>query len=182
MSKKLENIIIDGDVRNVFTAYYSKENAKNHDDCKLYRFTSEKLPCKSSEIYAKDTNALYILNRYLSKIIDDKANYKQIRIYVNNSLYDKISSGKYKFWVENGKTQSGTVISQKELEQWRIFVSLYKEVFTKINWYKTNLFGVKDFKYNKEEMNYGRMIYNKLHANLIKKAEEDLSRKIFNNM
>ena len=59
---------------------------------------------------------------------------------------------------------------------------MYKEVFTKINWYKTNLFGVKDFKYNKEEMDYGRMIYNKLHANLIKKAEEDLSRKIFNNM
>ena len=182
MSKKLENIIIDGDVRNVFTAYYSKEEAKNYDNCKLYRFTSEKLPCTSAEVYAKDTNALYILNRYLSKIIDDKANYKQIRIYLNNSLCDKIISGKYKYWVENGKTQTGTIISQKELDQWKIFVSLYKEVFTKINFYKTNLFGVKDFKYNKEEMEYGRQVYNKLHANLIKKAEEDLNRKIFNNM
>ena len=40
MSKKLENIIIDGDVRNVFTAYYSKEDAKqtiivNYTDLRL---------------------------------------------------------------------------------------------------------------------------------------------------
>ena len=182
MSKKLENIIIDGDVRNVFTAYYSKEDAKQNNNCKLYRFTTEKLPCDSSELYAKDTNALYILNRYLAKIIDNKQEYKQIKIYLNNSLYDKISSGKYKYWIENGRTQTGTIIAQKELEQWKIFVSLYKEVFTKINWYRTNLFNVKDFKYNKEEMNYGRIVYNDLHNRLIKKAEEDLNKKIFKSM
>ena len=65
MNKKFENTIIDGDVRNVFTACYSKQDDKEDKDCKLYRFTSKKLPCESSELYAKDTNALYILNRYL---------------------------------------------------------------------------------------------------------------------
>ena len=182
MNKKFENIIIDGDVRNVFTACYSKQDAKEYKDCKLYRFTSKKLPCESSELYAKDTNALYILNRYLAKIIDNKEDYKQIIIYLNPSLYDKISSEKYKYWVENGMTQSGTVLAKKEIEQWKIFVNLYKEVFTKINWRRTKLFEVKEFKYNKEEMNYGRIVYNKLHASLIKKAEEDLSKKIFNKM
>lgn len=182
MNKKFENIIIDGDVRNVFTACYSKEAAKNHNDCTLYRFTSKKLPCTSSELYAKDTNALYILNRYLSKIIENKKDYKQIKIYLNPSLYNKISSGKYKFWVENGKTQSGSILAVKEIEQWKIFVQLYKEVFTKISWYQTKLFEVKSFKYNKEEMNYGRIIFNRLHSKLIKKAEEDLNKKIFNNM
>ena len=72
MNKKFENIIIDGDVRNIFTACYSKEDAKNYANCTLERFTSKKLPCASSELYAKDTNALYILNRYLSKIIENK--------------------------------------------------------------------------------------------------------------
>ena len=182
MNKKFENIIIDGDVRNIFTACYSKEDAKNYANCTLERFTSKKLPCTNSELYAKDTNALYILYRYLSKIIENKKDYNQIKIYINPSLYSKINTGKYKFWVENGKTQSGNMLATKEIEQWKIFVQLYKEVFTKINWYQTRLFEVKIFKYNKEEMNYGRAIYNKLHNRLIKKAEEDLNKKIFNNM
>ena len=75
MNKKFENIIIDGDVRNIFTACYSKEDAQKQNDCTLYRFTSNKLPCTSSEVYAKDTNALYILNRYLAKIIENKEDY-----------------------------------------------------------------------------------------------------------
>ena len=83
MNKKFENIIIDGDVRNIFTACYSKEDAQKQNDCTLYRFTSNKLPCASSEVYAKDTNALYILNRYLAKIIENKENYKQIKVYLN---------------------------------------------------------------------------------------------------
>ena len=94
MNKKFENIIIDSDVRNVFTACYSKEDAQKRNDCTLYRFTSAKLPCTSSEVYAKDTNALYILNRYLAKIIENKEEYKQIKIYLNPSLYNKISGGK----------------------------------------------------------------------------------------
>ena len=182
MNKKFENIIIDGDVRNIFTACYSKEDAQKQNDCTLYRFTSNKLPCTSSEVYAKDTNALYILNRYLAKIIENKEDYKQIKVYLNPSLYNKISGGKYKHWVETGKTQTGTVLAQKEIEQWKIFVQLYKEVFTKISWYQTKLSEVKVFKYNKEEMNYGRAIFNRLHSKLIKKAEEDLNKKIFNKM
>ena len=83
MNKKFENIIIDGDVRNIFTACYSKEDAQKQNDCTLYRFTSNKLPCTSSEVYAKDTNALYILNRYLAKIIENKEDYKQIKVYLN---------------------------------------------------------------------------------------------------
>ena len=71
---------------------------------------------------------------------------------------------------------------KEEIEQWKIFVQLYKEVFTKISWYQTKLFEVKVFKYNKEEMNYGRAIFNRLHSKLIKKAEEDLNKKIFNKM
>ena len=47
MNKKFENIIIDGDVRNIFTACYSKEDAQKQNDCTLYRFTSNKLPCTS---------------------------------------------------------------------------------------------------------------------------------------
>ena len=183
MNKKFENIIIDGDVRNIFTAHYSKESAMNNKDCKLFRFTSEKLPCTSSEIYAKDTNALYILNKYLAKIIDSKDEYQQVRVYVNSSLYNKISSGKYKYWVETGKTQSDTVWEKKELDEWKIFVQLYRKVFTKINWYKTTLFEAKGtYKFNKEEMDYGREIYYALHKKLIKKAEQDLNKKIFNNM
>lgn len=180
MNKKLENIIIDGDVRNVFTAYYSKQAAIDTEKCKIFRFTSEKLPCKSAELFAKDTNALYILNRYLSKIIDDKDNYKQIKIYISPSLYGKISTGKYKYWVETGKTQSGTPIAQKELNEWKIFATLYGQVFTKITFYRNNLFEMKDFKYNKEEMKYGRTIFLKLHGMLIKKAEEDLNKKLMN--
>lgn len=183
MNKKYENIIIDGDVRNIFTAYYSKNSAMNNKDCKLYRFTSEKLPCASGELYAKDTNALYILNKYLAKIIDSKDEYKQIKIYLNSSLFNKISSGKYKYWVETGKTQSGAVLEKKELDEWKIFVQLYRKVFTKINWYQTSLFEVKgNYKFNKEEMNYGREIYCALHKKLIKKAEQDLNKKIFNKM
>ena len=183
MNKKFENIIIDGDVRNIFTACYSKEDAQKQNDCTLYRFTSNKLPCTSSEVYAKDTNALYILNKYLAKIIDSKDEYKQIKIYLNSSLFNKISSGKYKYWVETGKTQSGAVLEKKELDEWKIFVQLYRKVFTKINWYQTSLFEFKsNYKFNKEEMNYGRAIFNRLHSKLIKKAEEDLNKKIFNKM
>ena len=183
MNKKFENIIIDGDVRNIFTACYSKEDAQKQNDCTLYRFTSNKLPCSSSEVYAKDTNALYILNKYLAKIIDSKDEYKQIKIYLNSSLFNKISSGKYKYWIETGKTQSGAVLEKKELDEWKIFVQLYRKVFTKINWYQTSLFEFKsNYKFNKEEMNYGRAIFNRLHSKLIKKAEEDLNKKIFNKM
>lgn len=183
MNKKFENIIIDGDVRNIFTACYSKEDAQKQNDCTLYRFTSNKLPCASSEVYAKDTNALYILNKYLAKIIDSKDEYKQIKIYLNSSLFNKISSGKYKYWIETGKTQSGAVLEKKELDEWKIFVQLYRKVFTKINWYQTTLFEVKGtYKFNKEEMNYGREIYCTLHKKLIKKAEQDLNKKIFNKM
>ena len=183
MNKKFENIIIDGDVRNIFTACYSKEDAQKQNDCTLYRFTSNKLPCTSSEVYAKDTNALYILNKYLAKIIDSKDEYKQIKIYLNSSLFNKISSGKYKYWIETGKTQSGAVLEKKELDEWKIFVQLYRKVFTKINWYQTSLFEFKsNYKFNKEEMNYGRAIFNRLHSKLIKKAEEDLNKKIFNKM
>lgn len=183
MNKKFENIIIDGDVRNIFTACYSKEDAQKQNDCTLYRFTSNKLPCTSSEVYAKDTNALYILNKYLAKIIDSKDEYKQIKIYLNSSLFNKINSGKYKYWIETGKTQSGAVLEKKELDEWKIFVQLYRKVFTKINWYQTSLFEFKsNYKFNKEEMNYGRAIFNRLHSKLIKKAEEDLNKKIFNKM
>lgn len=178
MSKKFENIIIDGDVRNIFTSYYSKQDIIELVPYKMYRFTSAKLPCSSSEMYAKDTNALYILNKYLAKIIENKGEYKQIKIYVNSSLYNKITTGKYKYWVENKATQSGTPLADKEYEQWARFAELYKEVFTKINWYQTRLFDMKDFKYNKDEMNYGREVYRQLHFKLIQKAEEDLKRNL----
>lgn len=178
---KLNNIIIVGDVRNVFTSYYDKENIESKD-CKMFRFTNDKLPCASSELYAKDTNALYILNKYLAKIIENKKEYKQVKIYLNKSLYGKISTGKYKYWVENGMTQTGTVLDKKELEQWEIFVRLYRQVFTKINWYHTDLFNAKSFKYNKQEMDFGRDVYLQLHSKLIKKAEEDLNKKIFGNV
>lgn len=178
MSKKFENIIIEGDVRNVFTSYYSKQDTIELIPYKMYRFTSAKLPCSSSELYAKDTNALYILNKYLSKIIENKDEYKQIKIYLNSSLYNKITTGKYKYWVENKMTQSGTPLASKEVDQWINFAKLYKEVFTKINWYQTKLFEMKEFKYNKNEMNYGREVYRQLHFKLIQKAEEDLKRKL----
>ncbi len=180
MNKNLENIIIDGDVRNIFTAHYSKEDSKTLTPCKLYRFTNQKLPCTSAEIYAKDTNALYILNRYLAKIIENKDEYKQIKVYLNTSLYNKIVTGKYKHWVETGETLSGTTLDTKEVNEWRVFVNLYAQVFTKITFYRTDLFSMKNFKYNKEEMEYGRVVYNKLHGMLIKKAEEDLNKKLMN--
>lgn len=181
MKKSLENIIIDSDVRNVFMTYYSKDDIISNGASKLFRCTSEKLPCSSGEVFAKDTNALYMLNRCLAKIVDNKQEYKQIKIYLNKSLYNKIVTGKYKYWVENGMTQTGTPLASKELEQWKIFVRLYKEVFTKINWYNTDLFNAKTFQYCKEEMEYGRIRYNELHKLLLKKKEEDC-KKLFNKM
>lgn len=180
MNKMFENIIIDSDVRNVFTSCYSKDSAINKEQCKLYRYTSNRLPCSSAEMFARDTNALYILNKYLSKIIDNKDDYKQIKIYLNTSLHNKIESGRYKYWVETGYTQTGKTIANKELEQWKIFALLYGQVFTKITFKDSKLLTMKEYKYNKEEMEYGREVYNRIHERLIKKAEEDLHKKIFN--
>ena len=113
----------------------------------------------------------------------EKDEYTQIKIYIHPSLFDKITLGRYKYWVETGETQTGTKLADKELEQWVEFVNLYKEVFSKISWYKTKLLaGAKAYKYNKQEMMYGNGVYTQLHDRLLKKSEEDLNKKLLENM
>lgn len=180
---KLENIVLDCDVRNVFVAGYDKETIQANKPAMMYRYVNEKLPCKSRELYARDTNALYVLNKFLKKISMEKDEYTQIKIYIHPSLFDKITLGRYKYWVETGETQTGTKLADKELEQWVEFVNLYKEVFSKISWYKTKLLaGAKAYKYNKQEMMYGNGVYTQLHDRLLKKSEEDLNKKLLENM
>ena len=44
---KLENIVLDCDVRNVFVAGYDKETIQQGKPAMMYRYVNEKLPCKS---------------------------------------------------------------------------------------------------------------------------------------
>jgi hypothetical protein len=104
-------------------------------------------------------------------------------VYVHPSLFDKITQGRYKYWVETGMTQTGSKLADKELEQWVQFVELYKEVFSKISWYKTRLLaGAKAYKYNKQEMMYGNGVYAQLHNRLILQTEKDLNKKLLESM
>lgn len=184
--KNYENIILIGDNKNVYISYFSKEQIKSNSTVKIIRFLNDKLPCNGNELYAKDTNALYVVNKFLTKIsqmIDtDLDNCATIKLYVNDSLYKKIINGKYKYWINTGMTKSGSKLDAKEVQEWKNFTEIYSKVFSRVEFANTTVYSAKQFRYNQEEMKYGQAISKALHAHLAKIKQQELEKNIMENM
>lgn len=181
---KYENIIVTGDNKNVYACNFSKEDIKNNSKATIIRYINDKLPCQNNEWYSKDTNALYVINKYLKKIaiLSNKGeSIPQVKIYVNDSLYKKITSGIYKVWIETGYTKSGKQLDAKEVDEWVNFVNAYKEVFTKVKFFSNTVYSYKQFKFNQEEMKYGQAINNKLKKYLLLEQQKSFNNIIKNN-
>ena len=179
-----ENIMLISDSKNVYACNFSKENIRNKDNVKIIRFINNKLPCQHNELYSKDTNALYVLNKYLQKIDmlsnNEKDTSQVTKIYVSYSLYKKITSGIYKYWITTGYTKSGKELDAREINEWKNFVDAYKKVFTKVKFYSNTLFGAKQFKFNQQEMSYCQAINKKLNT-YIKLEQNKMLKNALNN-
>lgn len=185
MKINLQNTIITGENDMVYVASYNDKTMNKALNVSRSRYTEEKLPC-SSEVYAKDTNALYVVNKHLAKlakVIDMKLDNETIIFYINvdDSLYSKIIKGTYKYWMQTGKTMTGKDLDIKEIKQWEEFSVLYSKVFTRVKFNSNRVFKYKDVKYNRSGVKVGAKIYEELRS-LIKTAKKAKEENMLNSL
>lgn len=182
--KDYKNIVIIGNDKEILAANYSYQYIdKNNEPNSIKRF-SKKLPMFISDMTIEDIekkqnkitelNTLYILNKYLKKIktLSDK-NKNITNIAIEHTLYDKITKNTYKNWIMTGKTSNNISIPETEITLWTEFMNNYREVFDIVNFIDINLYkGNKRIKYNKNKIEYGRLVYAQLLTVL--KADEEI--------
>lgn len=119
----------------------------------------------SSEVSYKRYNKAYtsknhidvlkILNKHLAQIAKWKEEGQALSIYyllVPPRLCKIIKDKLYKQWIETDKDS----IKKEELEQWRLFSALYKQVFSEVAFKPNNIYSSK-----KQSNNYRHVIFTK---------------------
>ncbi len=131
-----------------------------------------KLPCKGTNM-ASNINALAIINKYLGEIYKNKESNMHYFIIPNN-ICKAIKAGTYKNWIKTGKTASGKQIDQIELYYWTIFASLYKELFTEVDFKPLSYYSMKNVKYNVQQMQFTKELINKAYEYLHDQKDKKL--------
>lgn len=164
--KKYRNVIIVGSKTDYVAISY-----ENMNSTVLYRRFN-----KFSSMGKNNTdtvNSLSVINKYLSEIYNSKETSPHY-FAVPNKICTAIKNGSYKNWLKTGKTASGKELDKEELYQWTIFSSLYKELFNEINFKPLSYYGMKNVKYNKEQMAYTKDLINKAYEYLNENKNNNL--------
>ena len=164
--KKYRNVIIVGSKTDYVAISY-----ENMSSTVLYRRFN-----KFSNMGKNNTdtvNSLSVINKYLSEIYNSKETSPHY-FAVPNKICTAIKNGSYKNWLKTGKTASGKELDKEELYQWTIFSSLYKELFNEINFKPLSYYGMKNAKYNKEQMAYTKKLINKAYEYLNENKNNNL--------
>jgi hypothetical protein len=132
-----------------------------------------KLPCKGNNM-ASNVNALAIINKYLGEIYKNKAENNMHYFVVPNNICKAIKAGTYKNWVKTGKTVSGKEIDLIELYQWTIFASLYRELFTEVDFKPLSYYSMKNIKYNVKQMQFTKDLINKAYEYIQNNKDKNL--------
>ena len=117
-------------------------------------------------------NSLIVINKYLAEIYQSNESGPHYFV-IPNKVCSAINNGTYKNWVSKGKTASGKELDKDELYQWTIFMSLYKELFNKINFKPISYYNMKTVKYNVQQMNFTKELINKAHTYLDKNKSDN---------
>lgn len=181
--KDYKNIVIIGNDKEVLAANYSYQYIDKNKEANSIKRFSKKLPMFLSDTSIEniekeqnkitELNTLFILNKYLKKIKTlANENRNVVNIAIEHTLYDKIIKNTYKNWIITGKTSNDIKIPEIEITLWLEFMNNYREVFDIVNFIDINLYkGNKRIKYNKNKVEYGRIVYLQLLAVL--KADEE---------
>ena len=132
------------------------------------------LPCKGNNM-ASNVNALAIINKYLGEIYKNKSKENNMHYFiVPNNICKAIKSGTYQNWVKTGKTAGGKDIDRTELYYWTIFASLYKELFTDIDFKPLSYYSMKNIKYNIKQMQFTKGLINKAYEYVHSQKDKNL--------
>ena len=133
------------------------------------------LPCKGINC-ASNINALAIINKYLGEIYKSPEKLNRYYFIIPNNICKMIKAGTYKNWIKTGMTVSGKQIDQIELYHWTIFASLYKELFTEVDFKPLSYYSMKNVKYNLQQMQFTKQLINTAYAYVQDKKQKDLTK------
>ena len=128
---------------------------------------------------------LKVLNKHMAQILkwkDEEVSLNMYYILIPSKLCKIIKDRIYVKWLETKKNSSGFNIKPEELEQWKIFSMLYKNVFADICFKPNNIYNSK----NNLNKGYKHIVFtsevvNKMH-NYLDNAEESISIKTISDL
>ena len=130
--KDYRNFIIINNDKHLITATFA--NCSSEVSYKAYKtFNSKKY-------LINNLDSLKILNKHMAQILKWKENEQALSVYyilVSPKLCKVIKNKTYKTWLES---TTPNLISEEELDQWRIFNVLYKNVFADICFKPNNIY------------------------------------------
>lgn len=179
----LQNIIITSNQRIVIGCNYSNDLVINQEFNKVKCTKFTKLPCVNNEVFTKNINTLFVVNKYLRKIKESIKDNPKIfcRIILDHQLQSMITKGTYKYWVLNGTTEStNKKIDTLELETWRDFALLYSQVFYNVTFSSLNIYLSKNIQFNKQNIEFGQVVINTMYEE-IKRNEQKALEELLNN-
>ena len=165
--KEYKNIIIVGEKNNFVSMTFENMHKP------ITYMNYNKLPCQGNNI-ASNVNALAIINKYLGEIYKCPDKINRYYFIVPNNICKMIKSGTYKNWIKTGQTVSGKPIDKVELYHWVIFASLYRELFTEIDFKPLSYYSMKNIKYNLQQMQFTKKLINTAYEYLQKKKDKNL--------
>lgn len=162
-NNEFKNVIILGELDYFLVTRFDKDNDRGY---KTFEYTPKHLPLQQNEDGAATVNGLYIINNTLEKIAEMKMANNDILnevcyLTIPDKINTAISRGTYKNWIKNdGLALSGKQYSEREIDEWARFDSLYKTLFSDVNFRGAAYFSMHKPKFNVDNVNKNKRLIN----------------------
>ena len=167
--KDYRNFIIINNKNNIVTSSFA--NCASEVDYKVY---NRKYPEKKD--FNNYIDVLKILNKHLAQIIKWKEDDNALSVYyilIPSKLCKIIKDKLYKNWIETGKRNNGLKLKNEELEQWKLFNTLYKHVFADICFKPNNVYNSKNANRSYKHVVFTSDVVDKMYKYLDKLEEQN---------
>lgn len=181
-----ENTIIVGEQDHVILSHYAyiDKEACNNINVKTLEYKSNCLPAHNREMNATTINVLYVINKLLERIKENKEQGIEPKslysITIPDKIYKTINRGLYKSWIRSTREDLTDSIKLETLE-WKKFAILYKELFLDIMFKGTSYYSTNtEPKFNIEYMEITKNIIIKMKDKISKDKEDNIYKIIAN--
>lgn len=176
MKNAYRNVIVMGELDFVILAYYEKYK----DKAEALKYTAKDLPMQQNEDGATSINCLYVVNDVLEKILELKeANNGVLEdtcyITIPDKLCKTIHKGTYKNWIKNnGVALSGFTYTDKEMDEWCRFSTLYSTLFLDVNFRNLTHYAMSKPRYDIDNVNKHKYLIKKIRDRIEEHRKEKL--------